>query len=130
MAAFSNYFEDAITGWINGTTFPTAPSNLYVTLYNGDPTDAGTGGTALFTRVAIASGGWTRGTGGAGTVSNTAQILITSSAGSSGTASHVAVWDASTSGNLVFHGALASSLSINSGDEVRFNAGALQLTVA
>lgn len=130
MAAFSNYFEDAITGWINGTTFPTAPSNLYVALYNGDPTDAGSGGTQLFTRVAIASGGWTRGTGGAGTVSNTSQVLITSSAGSSGTGTHVAVWDASTSGNLVFHGALASSLSINAGDEVRFNAGGLQLTVA
>lgn len=130
MAAFSNYLEDQITGWLNGTTMASAPTNTYVQLYNGDPTDAGTGGTALFTRVAVAAGDWTRGTGGAGTMSNTSQILMTSSAGSGATASYVAVFDASTGGNLLFHGALASSLTINSGDEVRFNAGALQLTVA
>lgn len=130
MAAFSNYLEDQITGWLNGTAMASAPTNVYVQLYNGDPTDAGTGGTALFTRVAVAAGSWTRGTGGAGTMSNTSQILMTSSAGSGATASYVAVFDASTGGNLLFHGALASSLTINSGDEVRFNAGALQLTVA
>jgi hypothetical protein len=130
MAAFSNYLEDQITGWINGTAFATAPTNTYVQLYNGNPTDAGTGGTALFSRVAVAAGGWTRSTGGAGTMSNTAQVLITSSAGAGATADYVAVFDASTGGNLLFHGALATSLTINTGDEVRFNAGGLQLTVA
>lgn len=130
MAAFSNYLEDQITAWINGTAFATAPTATHVQLYNGDPTDAGTGGTALFTRVSVASGGWTRGTGGAGTLSNTAQILITSSAGSTATATHCAVFDAGTGGNLLFHGALASTLSVAVGDEVRFNAGGLVLTVA
>ena len=63
-------------------------------------------------------------------MSNTAQVLITSSAGAGATADYVAVFDASTGGNLLFHGALATSLTINTGDEVRFNAGGLQLTVA
>ena len=130
MAAFSNYLEDQITGWINGTAFATAPTNTYVQLYSQDPTDAGSATGALYTRVAVAAGGWTRGTGGAGTLTNTSQILITSSAASGATATHCAVFDASTSGNLLFHGALAASLTITTGDEVRFNASGLTLTVA
>ena len=130
MAAFSDYLEDQITGWINGTTFASAPTNTYVQLFNGSPTDAGTGGTALFSRTAVASGGWTRGTSGAGTLSNTSQVLITSSAASSATATHCAVFDSSAGGNLLWHGALATTLSIAVADEIRFNAGGLALSVA
>jgi len=130
MAAFSNYMEDAITGWINGTTFPAAPTNTFVQLYSQDPTDAGSATGALYTRVTYAAGGWTRGTGGAGTLTNTNAITITPSAGSAATASHFAVFDASTAGNLIFHGSLSASKSIAIGDEVKFNASQLTLTVA
>lgn len=130
MAAFSNYMEDAITAWINGTTFPSAPTNTYVQLYSQDPTDAGSATGALYTRVTYAASGWTRGTGGAGTLSNTNTITMQSSAGSAATASHFAVFDAATSGNLLFYGALSASKSIAVGDEVKFNALQLTLTVA
>ena len=130
MAAFSNYMEDAITAWINGTTFPSAPTNTYVQLYSQDPTDAGSATGALYTRVTYAASGWTRGTGGAGTLSNTNAITMQSSAGSSATASHFAVFDAATSGNLLFYGALSASKSIAVGDEVKFNYLQLTLTVA
>jgi len=128
--AFSNYMEDQITGWINGTTFAAAPTNTFVQLYSQDPTDAGSATGALYTRVSYASGGWTRGTGGAGTLSNTNAITMQSSAGSAATATHFAVFDASTGGNLIFHGALSASKSIAVGDEVKFNALQLTLTVA
>ena len=130
MAAFSNYMEDAITAWINGTTFPSAPTNTYVQLYSQDPTDAGSATGALYTRVTYAASGWTRGTGGAGTLSNTGVITITSSAASGATATHVAVFNAITGGNLLFYGALSASKSIGVGDEVKFNALQLTLTVA
>ena len=128
--AFSNYLEDQITGWINGSTFASAPTSTFVQLYSQDPTDAGSATGALYTRVAVAAGGWTRGTGGAGTLTNTAAITITSSAGSGATATHVAVFDTITGGNMLFAGALASSKTIATGDEVKFNASALALTVA
>ena len=48
MSAFSDYLEDQITGWIAGTTFAGAPSETFVQLFNGDPTDGSTGGTAIF----------------------------------------------------------------------------------
>jgi len=128
--AFSNYMEDQITGWINGTTFATAPTATFVQLYNGDPLDTGLGGTPLYTRISVASGGWTRGIGGNGTLTNTGVITITSSAASGATATHVAVFDTITGGNMLFAGSLAASKTIATGDEVKFNASQLTLTVA
>ena len=128
--AFSNYLEDQITGWINGSVFASAPTSTFVQLYSQDPTDAGSATGALYTRVAVAAGGWTRGTGGAGTLTNTAAITITSSAASGATATHVAVFDTVTGGNMLFAGALTASKTIATGDEVKFNASALALTVA
>ena len=132
MSAFSNYLEDQITGWIAGTAFATAPTATFVQLYNGDPTDAGSGGTALYSRVSVASGAgsWTRGTGGNGTITNASAVTITSSATATASATHVAVWDASAAGNLLFYGALTTAKTVASGDEVKFNASALTLTVA
>lgn len=128
--AFSNYLEDQITGWINGSNFASAPTSTFVQLYSQDPTDAGSATGALYTRVAVAAGGWTRGTGGAGTLTNTAAITITSSAASGATATHVAVFDAITGNNMLFAGALTASKTIATGDEVKFNASQLTLTVA
>lgn len=128
--AFSNYLEDQITGWINGSAFASAPTSTFVQLYSQDPTDAGSALGALYTRVAVAAGGWTRGTGGAGTLTNTAAITITSSAASGATATHVAVFDTITGGNMLFGGLLAAPKTIATGDEVKFNASALTLTVA
>jgi hypothetical protein len=127
--AFSNYLEDEITGWINGTTFDAAPTSTFVQLYSQDPTEAGSPTGALYARVAVAAGGWTRVTSGVASLANTTAITITSSASSAATASHVGVFDTSASGNMLFYGALAASKVIASGDEVKFNAGALVLTV-
>jgi hypothetical protein len=62
-------------------------------------------------------------------LANTTAITITSSASSGSTATDVAVFDSSASGNMLFYGALAASKVIASGDEVKFNASALVLTV-
>lgn len=131
MAAFSNYLEDQITGWIAGTSM-TAPTATFVQLFNGDPTDTGSGGTALYGRTSIASGtgSWTRGTGGAGTITNASAFTITSSATATGSATHVAIFDASAAGNLLFFGSLSTAKTIAVSDEVKFNASALTLTIA
>ena len=127
--AFSNYLEDEITGWINGTTFDAAPTSTFVQLYSQSPTEAGSLTGALYTRVAVAAGGWTRVTSSTATLANTTAITITSSASSAATATDVAVFDASAAGNMLFYGTLAASKVIAVGDEVKFNASALVLTV-
>jgi hypothetical protein len=135
MAAFSNYLEDQITGWIAGTSM-TAPTATFVQLYNGNPTDTGLGGTPIViataarTSIASGAGSWTRGTGDAGTITNASAFTITSSATATASATHVTVWDASASGNLLFFGQLTTAKTIASGDEVKFNVSALTLTVA
>ena len=48
MSAFSNYLENEILDWVNGGAFPTQPSATWVQLFNGSPTEAGGGGTALY----------------------------------------------------------------------------------
>jgi hypothetical protein len=127
--AFSNYLEDEITGWINGTTFDAAPTSTFVQLYSQDPTESGSLTGALYSRVAVSAGGWTRVTNSTATLANTTAIIITSNASSASTASHVGVFDTSASGNMLFYGALAASKVIATGDEVKFNASALVLTV-
>jgi hypothetical protein len=135
MSAFSNYLEDQITGWIAGTSM-TAPTATFVQLYNGDPTDTGLGGTPIViataarTSIASGAGSWTRGTLGNGTITNASAFTITSSATATASATHVTVWDASASGNLLFFGQLTTAKTIASGDEVKFNVSALTLTVA
>ena len=122
MSAFSNYLETEILDWINGNAFATQPSATWVQLFNSSPTETGTGGTALYSRVAVAAGGWTQTSGATATITNTAAITITSSAPSATTASDFGVFDYSTGGNLLFYGQLTATKNIASGDEVKFNA--------
>ena len=135
MAAFSNYLEDQITNWIAGTSM-TAPTATFVQLYNGDPTDTGLGGTPIViataarTSIASGAGSWTRGTGGNGTITNASAFTITTSATATASATHVTVWDASASGNLLFFCQLTTAKTVASGDEVKFNIAGLTLTVA
>lgn len=132
MSAFSNYLEDQITGWIAGTTFAAAPTATFVQLYSQDPGEGGSATGALYSRVSVASGAgsWTRGTGGNGTITNASAVTITSSATATASATHVAVFTSATGGDLLFYGALTTAKTIASGDEVKFNASALTLTVA
>jgi hypothetical protein len=107
-----------------------------VQLYNGNPTDTGLGGTPIViataarTSIASGAGSWTRGTAGNGTITNASAFTITSSATATASATHVTVWDASASGNLLFFGQLTTAKTVASGDEVKFNVSALTLTVA
>ena len=130
MSKFSNYLEDQITNWLNGQPFAsTLTGGVFVQLYSQDPGETGSSTGALFTRINVAAGGFTRGTGGAGTLTNTAIIPITSNSGVAVTASHVGVFDAITGGNMLFYGALTAPKSIAIGDEVKFNANQLTLTI-
>jgi hypothetical protein len=57
-------------------------------------------------------------------------IYYYSSATATASATHFAVFDASATGNLLFYGQLTTAKTIADGDEVKFNASALTLTVA
>lgn len=131
MSAFSNHVEDKIIDVFlrTGSHTGTAP---YVALFTADPTDDTT--TALtneatYTNYARQSVTFTASSNGV--TQNTAQIdFPANGSGVSTTLTHVGVFDASTSGNLLFHAALTTSKTLQPGDVLSFAAGALQITVA
>jgi hypothetical protein len=129
MGAFSNYLENEILDWVNGGAFPSQPSATWVQLFNGSPEETGSGGTGLYTRVAVAAGGWTTTTGATATITNTNAIVMNASAATTAFADNFGVFDNSTSGNLLFYGALAVAKTVSVGDEIRFNASSLTIRV-
>ncbi len=105
-------------------------TNLYVSLHTGDPGEAGdqTTSEATYTsyaRVAVSrdSGGWTV---SSNTAENAALVQFPQCTGGSNTITHVGVGTASSStGKLLYKGALSSSLAVSSGIQPQFAAGDL-----
>ena len=64
------------------------------------------------------------------TASNSSAIEFPTAGNSWGTITHFAILDASTSGNLLYHGALTASKSITTGDIFRVPSGDLDITLA
>lgn len=127
MSAMSNYLENALANHVFRTTGFTQPSNLHIALYTAGPTDAG-GGTELtgagYARVQVsrADSQWTL---SSGAVSNTNTITFPTPSANWGNVTHFGIFDASTGGNLLFHGSLTTAKTVNSGDTVTFPAGQL-----
>ncbi len=134
MADFSDYLETQILNWIKGTTFPTAPTNLYVGLFSSDPTDTGSAGTEVTTtirpagRVTITFGANT-GTGDGGTVITSATDADFGTSAGAATVTHFAIFDAASGGNMLFSDALTSSKTIAISDPVNFPAGNVTITI-
>jgi hypothetical protein len=134
MSAFSDYMEDKVLNWsLRGTSAGTAPANVYISLHTTATTDAGGGtevtGSAYARKAVSTTGGFNAPSGGS--TANTAEIAFTAASGGNwGTVTHFGIWDASTSGNLLYHGPLTASKTVNDGDVFRFAAGALVVTVA
>ena len=128
MAEISNYLENAlINGTLRATTF-TAPAAVYVSLHTADPTDAGSG-------TEVSGGSYVRQAATFGAPSNgasttTADITYPQATASYGTVGWIGIWDASTSGNLLYHSPLNTSKTIDTGDIFKITSGSLTVTLA
>ena len=128
MAEISNYLENAlINGTLRATTF-TAPAAVYVSLHTADPTDAGSG-------TEVSGGSYARQAATFGAPSNgasttTADITYPQATASYGTVTHIGIFDASTSGNLLYHSPLNTSKTIDTGDIFKITSGSLTVTLA
>ncbi len=129
MAGFSDYLEVEIADWLNGTQMPTPPTDLYVGLFNGDPTDSGSGGTEVTTTIRAAGRVTCTYSRSGGVLTNTsAADFGTADAGA--TVDYFAIFDAASSGNMLMHAAVSSGGgAITTGQAVSFAIGALTLTV-
>ena len=135
---YSTYLATQQLNWLAGTAFPTAPTNLYVTIHSASATDDGSAAnitntvTGSANRILLAQSNLaaiTAASGGGYERITTAILTITSSSvnGSAATASHFAIWDAITGGNLLLHDALTAPVVINTGADVKFPIGDLAL---
>jgi hypothetical protein len=128
MAEFSNFLENAlINATLRATTY-TSPATVYVSLYTSDPTDADSG-------TEVSGGSYAR-TSAAfdapsnGVTQNTSDVTFPTATASWGTVTHVAIHDASTAGNMLFHTPLDTNKTIDSGDIFKITAGNLTVTLA
>jgi hypothetical protein len=128
-----NNTDAANIGDATGLRGSSSAGSFYVSLHTGDPGEAGNQTTnecayTSYARVAVArsGAGWTV-SGNA--VTNAALIQFPQCTGSSETATHFGIGTASTSsGVLLYKGALSASLAISSGIQPQFAAGDLDGT--
>lgn len=134
MTAFSDFLEQAILNHLfRNTDIGVPPANVYIALFTTATTDAG-GGTEVtggaYARVTVSTTTQWTAPGVAGLTDNINDIVFPTATANWGTITHVAIMDALTAGNMLFHGALAASKVVNSGDIFKFLAGALDVTLA
>lgn len=127
----SKYIGNKIARWIAGSAMPSAPASVYVALFDGDPKGAGTEVTTDVNSSGRLAISW------AALAENDTDNVLTSDTdadfGASEGAcdiSHVAVFDAASSGNLIASKAKAGGASsIIIGQNVSFPAGDLSFQI-
>ena len=140
MSAMSDYLEGEVIKHIFRTGSFTKPTVLAVALCTAATSDSQTGAT--ITEVANAGAyartvlnpldaNWTA-PGVGGLTDNAAEITFPTATAGWGTVTHIAICDSATwgAGNVLLHGALTVSKTVNSGDTFKFAIGALDVTFA
>lgn len=124
--SFSNEFETRVLQWTFTTGSPTRPTAWYIGLFTDNPGEA-QGGTEIvgnaYVRKAVTF------TVSGDTATNSGAVEFDVATGNWGTISHIAVYDAETSGNQIAYAALTASKTIETGDVLRIPAGDLDITL-
>jgi hypothetical protein len=118
MSSFTDYLENEV--------LDTYFDGAYLALFTVAPTDAG-GGTE------VTGGGYARqaitfGAASGGARTNTSAVAFTASGANFGDVVAVAVFDASTSGNMLSWDAITSA-TVNDGDTINFPIGDLDVSL-
>lgn len=124
----SNYFENLMLNTMRSQS-ATAPAGLYLALFLSNPGDDGTSGTEIsysgYARQPITFS--TPAASGNGLVTqNTDLISFPEATVSAGNVSFVAVFDATTNGNMYLYGQLDTPLTVQSGVSPVFRAGTVK----
>jgi len=124
--SFSNYLETEILDHVFGGNAYTAPTTHYLALFTAAPGETG-GGTECtgtsYARTAVTF------TVSGNEATNSAAVEFASAGNNWGTITHVGVFDALTSGNLMAYGTLTASKTVETGDVFRVPAGDLDITL-
>ena len=125
--SFSNYLETEILDHVFAGAAYTAPSTKYLALFtavaDGEAASVTevTGGAYARQTVAFTTSG--------NTTSNNAAVEFPTATANYGTVTHVGVYDALSSGNLMAYATLSASKTIETGDVFRVPSGDLDITL-
>lgn len=130
MSAASDYLENEVLDHVLGNGAYTPASTIYVGLWTADD------GLESGTLTSEVSGGsyarqsitFDAATGGS--ADSAATVTFPAATANWGTITHVALMDAATSGNVLFHGSVTTSKTIESGDTFQISAGNLTISLA
>ena len=128
MSELSNHLENALINATLRNTAYTSPATVYAALFTTDPTDAGSGtevSGGSYARTSI-----TFGSPSNGVTTNSADVTFPTCTAAWGTVTHMGIYDASTSGNLLYHTPLDASKTVDSGDIFKISSGNLSVTLA
>ncbi len=135
MSAASDYLENKLLDHVLTSTGYASPNaSLYLALFTSDgglenntagsQTEITTSGSAYARQtIAFASAS-------SGSSANSGTVTFSAATANWGTVSHVAIMDASTSGNVLFHGAVTTSKTIETGDTFQVSASNLTISLA
>lgn len=122
----SNYLENKILDHILGSVSYTQPSR-FLALATASLLDDGSG-------TELSGNGYSRksitfGSASSGSISNSSAVEFDTATGNQGTISHFGIYDASSGGNLLFHGSFTSSKNIQTGDVLKVSASGLTISL-
>jgi len=127
MTAMSDYLENAlVNATLRGIPY-NAPTTVYLSLFTSDPTDAKTG-------TEVTGGGYARqaitfAAPSNGASASSADVLFPVATAGWGTVTHIAIFDASTAGNMLYYGPLLTTKSIATNDQLKVAAGDITVTL-
>jgi hypothetical protein len=143
MSAASNYLEAKLLDHTlrYGTAPYTGVSTLYLALFTNTSGNAATNLEAgtLTDEVTTSSSAYARKTvtfaaasaaGGTTSSASSATVTFDTATASWGSITHIAVMDASTSGNVLFYGAVTTAKTIDTGDTFQVSSGNLTIALA
>jgi len=125
--SFTNFLETEILDHVFAGAAYSAPGTHYLALFTAI-SDGEAGSVTELSGDAYARQSVAFTTSG-NTTSNNAAVEFPTASGSWGTVTHVGVYDASTSGNLMAYATLSSSKAIDTGDVFRVPSGDLDITL-
>ena len=126
--SFANYLENKVLDHVFGGTSYSAPGTIYAALFTATPGEGDTG-----TEISTSGSAYGRQTiaftVSGNSATNTSAVEWSQATSNWGTITHVGIYDASTSGNLMAYAALTASKTVNNGDVIRINASQLTITL-
>jgi|TARA_Y100000592_G_C5459070_1_gene312979 hypothetical protein len=123
----SDYLENKLLDHTLGSSAFSQPSNLYIGLSTGTFADANSG-------TELSGNGYARkqvtfGTASSGSITNSGAVEFDTATGTQGSISHFGIFDASSGGNLLFHGSFTSAKTIENGDQFKIPASSLTVSI-